>query len=382
MKVRGAISISLSALLVAATLTIGDHQKSKLFAATYQRLSNGHIIQVNGDVQLERKGRIVRPTAGTRLYPGDRLKTAGGSQVLIQCADLAIESVQPGRNYLNQCAIASEPGCPEDMYKCPKRGGDTIALNRSTIPYIISPRRTKLLNPKPRFRWNAVPDTTSYQLKLRENGVKLNWQMVVSGTEAIYPGEVSLKSGAEYKLIVETDRGVSSEDVETVGGVTFSLLDENQASLVRTALEEIDTKVRTQQAKVLAKTRLYLKHKLIAEAIESLESLVKDGVETAPVSRTLAELYSYVGLVPEAEKYYVRANTLADASDLEEQAAVQDGLGQTYVALKKDREAIAHLKAAMEGYKTLGDLERAGELDRQLQKLASDSPGDFLPTGK
>jgi hypothetical protein len=78
------------------------------------------------------------------------------------------------------------------------------------------------------LRWNPVAGATSYKLSLRENGAKLNWEMTVSGTEAVYPGEPALKPGVRYRLIVEANTGASSETPVVEGDTEFRLLERSR----------------------------------------------------------------------------------------------------------------------------------------------------------
>jgi hypothetical protein len=116
-KIRIAVFIALSSIATSAL-------------AASNRISNGLIIHSSGEVAIERQnGRIVRPTSGTPIYPGDKLRTAQNAQLMIQCADLGIKSIAPGENQLNSCLLAKEESksdCSADLVKCPDRGDDKI----------------------------------------------------------------------------------------------------------------------------------------------------------------------------------------------------------------------------------------------------------------
>ncbi|MGL5065164.1 MAG: hypothetical protein ACRC62_34780 [Microcoleus sp.] len=359
MKIGSVIIIALSAIAPTA------------LAAT-NRISNGQIIHASGEVQLMRQdGRIVRPTAGTPIYPGDKLQTTQNGQITIQCADLGIKSIAPGENKLNSCLLANNSKkCSEGLIKCPNRGDDRIIWNSTPIPYIISPRRTKLLNSKPILRWNSVAGATSYKLSLRENGAKLNWEMTVSGTEIAYPGEVPLKPGASYKLIVETNTGISSESAVGEGDIEFSLLDDKTVEKVKEEVRAIEKQVTNESAKKLAISNVYLNASAIAEAIAALESLLKTGGETPPIYRALGDLYlENLGLVPQAQDYYSKAINAAKPDDLEELTEARYGLGQVHAAMRNHREAMGYLQLAKDGYQSLGDVAMVEKIGKQLQDL-------------
>ncbi len=361
MKTKVAIFIALSAI---ATTTL----------AASNRVSNGLIIHTSGEVQLERQnGRIIRPTSGTPIYPGDKLRTAQNGQVMLQCADLGIQAIASNENQLNSCLLAKEKSkaeCSKDVIKCPDRGDGKIAWNSAPIPYVISPRRTQLLNNKPILRWNPVAGATSYKLSLRENGSKLNWEMTVSGTEAVYPGEPPLKPGVNYKLIVVANTGASSEDAVGEGDTEFSVLDEGEVERVKSEVGAIGQKVQNENAQQLAISNLYLNTNLIAEAIDILESLQKIGVAAPPIYRSLGDLYlERLQLVPQAESYYFQVINTAKPDDIEELTAARYGLGQVHSAMRKNLEAMSYLRLAKDGYITLGDLAMVEKIDKQLLDL-------------
>ena len=343
--------------------------------AASNRIPNGLIIHTSGEVQLERQnGRMVRPTSGTPIYPGDKLRTAQNGQVMIQCADLGIKSIASNENQLNSCLLAKEKSkaeCSRDLVKCPDRGDGKIAWNSAPIPYIISPRGTQFLNNKPILRWNPVVGATSYKLSLRENGAKLNWEMTVSGTEAIYPGEPALKPGVNYKLIVVANTtGASSEDAVGEGDTEFSVLDEGEVERVKSEVGAIGQKVPNESAQKLAISNLYLNTNLIAEAIEVLESLQKAELETPPIYRSLGNLYlERLQLIPQAESYYLKVIQAAKPDDIEELTAARYGLGQVHSAMRNNLEAMGYLRMAKDGYATLGDLAMVEKIDKQLLNL-------------
>ncbi|MEG4577779.1 hypothetical protein QUA56_34720 [Microcoleus sp. N3A4] len=346
---------------------------SPAIAAT-KRIPNGQILNISGEVQLQRQdGRNIRPTAGTPIYPGDKLQTAQNGQITIQCADLGIKLIKAGENQLNSCLLVSDTSqseCNRNLIRCPDRGDGKIAWNSAPIPYIISPRRTKLLDSKPILRWNPVAGATSYKLSLRENGAKLNWEMTVSGTEAVYPGEPALKPGVKYRLIVEANTGVSSESAVGEGDIEFGLLDEKQVEAVKDAVGAIDKQVPNENAKKLAISSVYLNTNLIAEAREILEDLQQTGVETPPIYRTLGDLYlEKLQLVPQAEVYYSKVINTAKPDDIEELTAARYGLGQVHSAMRNNLEAMKYLRMAKDGYTTLGDLPMAQKVEKQLRDL-------------
>lgn len=346
---------------------------SRAIAATTS-IPNGQILNISGEVQLQRQdGRNIRPTNGTPIYPGDKLQTAQNGQITIQCADLGIKSIKAGENQLNSCLLASDKSkseCNKNLIRCPDRGDDQVAWNNAPVPYIISPRRTQLLENKPILRWNPVAGATSYKLSLRENKTKLNLELTVAGTEAVYAGEPALKPGVKYRLIVEANTGASSETPVVEGDTEFSLLNEGEMQRVKDAVGAIDKQVPNAAAQKLATANLYISTNLIAEAIETLESLPKSGIKTPPIYRTLGDLYrENLQLMPQAEVYYKKAIGTAKPDDIEELTEAHYGLGQVYSSMRNNIKAMSYLKLAKEGYQTLGNVEMVEKIGKQLQDV-------------
>ncbi|MCP2730033.1 hypothetical protein [Limnofasciculus baicalensis] len=331
-----------------------------------QPIANGQIIQTTGDVGIQRNGHTIHPKIGTIIYPGDKLLTANESQIIVQCANLSTQSISAGKNQANTCPSETEETCTPGTYKCPHRGEITW---KSNIPYIISPRRTAILNDKPILRWNPVPGAKVYTVNVEGKGVK--WTTKVGDTQIIYPGEPPLKPDTPYLLTVEADTGVSSLDEPvSVGGINFTLLEAQKAQEIRTQSAQIAQQSWNEEAKAIAVANLYSKNSLNGEAIATLES---SGIHTAPIYRQIGHRYFYyLALIPQAKEYYTKAITIADSEDIEEQTQIQYSLGKVEVALGNKDEAVRWFTLALKGYQMLGYSEQIDEVERQLRGVNSD----------
>ena len=309
----------------------------------------GRLISVQGAVQLKRRGRSdYHSTAvGTELCLGDVVRAAKGARAIVQCSDpnqnpwTVPEGVPSG--VANGCREPNKPRFRVPGPITPSRD----RLGRS-IPYIISPNSTLLLNDKPKLRWQPVPGATSYIVRV--SGPKVTWETEVSTTEVVYPGEPPLQPVEQgYLLTVEADNG------ESPARATFGLLDENQAQGVRTAGERIASQNLPEDAKALALADLYVGQKLIAEALEVLEASVAKGSQIAAIYHTLGDLYGQMELLSQAEKHYLKAFELATTADnIEGQADAAARLGEVYAALGNLEEASRWQKEAQERYQALG----------------------------
>ncbi|MBW4683097.1 MAG: tetratricopeptide repeat protein [Microcoleus vaginatus WJT46-NPBG5] len=267
--------------------------------------------------------------------------------------------------YLAQTAIPEQPQ---------RRGGSTIPPRGDTnalIPYIISPRNTLLLTDKPVLRWNASPGATSYLVSIKTDQGDLIWETQVEATEVVYPGEPALKSGVNYLVTVSADNDRSSEEEEEdVSELQFRLLDEAERLPVQTEIAQLDTQGLAGTEKALALTKVYIKHNLKAEAIDTLEELVAGGTQQAEIYHSLGEQYMGIGLLLKAESSLLKAVEFATASsDREQEAVVKAELGGISAELGKNKEAVRWLTEAHNSYKAMGNMERAREVEEQLKAI-------------
>ncbi|MBW4493431.1 MAG: tetratricopeptide repeat protein [Oscillatoria princeps RMCB-10] len=237
-----------------------------------------------------------------------------------------------------------------------------------SIPFIISPRNTWLLNSKPALRWNPVSGATRYTVRIEDEGGQTIWKTETPLTEIIYDGK-PLSSEVSYLVIVETDKGASSEN-EKLRDLGFRLLNPDKAHKARSAVELLAKQKLTDDAAALAQAHVYLKYQLRAEAIDTLERAAAKESKTGALYQLLGDLYDFIGLNRLAESRYQRAVELAkSASDLQALATVQAALGEVYATRGDTEKAISWLQQALAGYKALANAQRVSELESRLQEL-------------
>ena len=159
-------------------------------ALTYPTLalaSDYRLVEAQGPVQVRRRQQRNYQNArqGMGLRLGDRLRTGDQAHARILCADLDI--IWPMYSNLTRGVAA---GCP-NREKFDLRGKIIGKQNDNApggddpnIPYIISPRRTAVLDSQLTLRWNPAPGATRYTVQLI--GPNMNWETEVSGTEVTY----------------------------------------------------------------------------------------------------------------------------------------------------------------------------------------------------
>jgi Tfp pilus assembly protein PilF len=326
------------------------------------------ISEIQGDVKLKRSqwNGYQKANMGEPLNPSDQLQLGAGASATVMCDNLTFWTVPAVKVSLvsDGCGlkppIIVRPNSPRSKPRAPNE----------TIPYIISPRNTALLTKRPILRWNAVTGANSYQVRVQDAGLTLDWQTETSNTQTEYSGKPPLQPGRNYSLIVETEPGNSSIEEEGID-LSFKLLDTPKAKSVRTQVAQLKQQKLTPEAEGLALGYLYQRYDLKAEAIELLEGLVKQGSQTAAISQLLGDLYLQVGLSQQAKSPYLKALEIAKRTeDVEGQAQAQVGLGEVYDLLNKKDKAIATFKKAQNNYTILGDLSQVEALKKRITEVS------------
>jgi hypothetical protein len=243
------------------------------------------------------------------------------------------------------------------------------------IPIVISPRRTRLLNPRPTLRWTPIQGVDTYTVSIQAD--KLIWSSTVQGmTEVPYPADApALVAGQVYKVVV-AGGGRSSED-KLVPDLGFSIAPPDEVNELKAAEGRIKTLGVSDGAAQFLVAVLYATRKaevrdnFNAEAIERLESLSTSLVEPA-VQRMLGDLYLKVGLLTKAEAHFTQANELSrKVNDIDGQATELQTLGTIYELLGNRDEAIKRLQDAIAWYQKMGDTNAVQQLEEQLNRLKS-----------
>ncbi|WP_013323569.1 tetratricopeptide repeat protein [Gloeothece verrucosa] len=318
------------------------------------------ILKVKGNVQIKRinSAKFQAAKEKDRLSSSDKLNLGKGASALIMCSDSNRWIVPDGK-----VSSVSE-GCSTSPKNSPKPSKSGTRSPNETIPYIISPRNTALLNDRPLLRWNGVAGATNYIVQIQ--GGDLDWKTQNSNTEIVYSGQQPLQKGMRYLVVVTTDKGTSSEEEQ---GVTmrFNILDEEKAKLVQQQAAQIIQQNLTPEAEKLALAILYRQNELRAEAISLLEGLVKQKSQTMAVYGLLGDLYFEVGLNQLAKQPYLKAWELAKKSeDTEGQADIEKELGMVEYGLGSKNAAREWFEKAKANYAALGDCSQVQELDELM----------------
>jgi hypothetical protein len=323
---------------------------------------SGLIVGVQGDAAVKRAGwRDYAPALfGAPLRRGDLLRLGSAGSATVACADLKLATVEGGVSGYPCQTAPKTPLVYEGTLLSPTRGDG----GSNDAPLVISPRKTKLLNPRPVLRWQPVPGAKTHKVSLQG----ANWATEVGGAyELPYPESAPvLQPGATYRLVVTAGDRSSSE--EPGAGLGFSVIGAEEAKAVKEAEAKIRALGLTETGTALLIANVYATNGLYAEAIEGLERL--RGTQEPAVLRLLGDLYISTGLNRLAEERYASALARSEAlNDIEGQAQAQHALGRIYEALGNPAEARRHLSDALALYDRLGDTKQAVEAKAQLDAL-------------
>ena len=313
------------------------------------------LVRVDGMIRLKRENwNDYAPVGfGALLKPTD-LVEVDGSAVLL-CADMSVEQVTgPGR----------QP-CPVEGGWLEYNGGRFDSGQRgsgSEVPYILYPRSTLVLDPRPLLRWNAT-GAGGYTVSIVSGGEEVWSQSGVGGGELEYPDDApDLQPGNDYLLVVQSDDTGASSQEDPARGLGFRVVGEAERAAIEArrdeilALDSLDEPARHLALAIYyAGLDLDGGRGLWGDAWLLLESVAR--AQNAPaVQLLLGDMLAATKLPDEAQTAYQAALQAADAlGDVESQAAAHVGLWRvTGDAGHRDR--------AVELYEGLGDEAAVGGL--------------------
>lgn len=343
---------------------------------TPQEAIAGLIVDTTGAVTIRREGLAEYTPAGvgTQIFPGDEVKPEPGTRVIILASDLTSLTVTDNSKLLSVGDLDTNKEAAKKICKNPD--GTEYVCPRGPIdleiPYIISPRNTKILKPNFTLSWNRVRSSRFYDVTIRNNG-DLVWQRDTTSTNILYEKDWSLQPNTPYLLVVEAMNGRSSyEEIEN-GAVNlgFEILDESKIEEIEQSIAKLEDLCLPPEAETLALAHLYIGAELRLEAIEKLKYLIDQGNRNPAIHRTLGDVYAAIGLNALAEKVYLEAFQLANSTqDIEEQAAAATGLAETYEILANYREAHSWVIEGLQRYQQLDDSDQVYELVQILERLS------------
>ena len=347
---------------------------------------SARISSTTGKVLLKRVDwSDFRPVAvGTELNQGDQIKPTKGARVRVTCPNFYQPFIPAGvPSGLKSICPVWQP----IIFKAPPTSG-TLGGTNSQIPYLITPRHSLVLSNTPSFTWNPVPNATKYTVKLLAQ-TEVVWQKQVNKSSTIYPGNPRLRAGTKYSLVITANTGKSSQD-EGKLNLNFIVLNKSEIAAIQTEVTKIIKQEASQQVTALMLANFYSRYtlpentiqaygltaqnfksySLSADAIATIEALLKQGKQSPIIYRSLGDIYWQAGLTQKATENYLMAIKLAKASEyLEEQTLALFALGEVYAATGNIKQAINSYSQAKNGYILLGDKKRVSLINQYLENL-------------
>lgn len=181
------------------------------------------------------------------------------------------------------------------------------------VPYLLSPRQTKLLNPRPSFEWNPVEGVSHYQLEIWCESIdpfeplyEERFSADITGVE--YPLQQPLQVSHVYTAEVKAFRNYSDlpaselADGEEAGG-TFSLLSTEDALLASSLIESLELEATNSELGLLKVLPVLEYFGLYDRALKETQRVLQ--ATPSPTLRLQAgRYYEVLGLEREAAAEY------------------------------------------------------------------------------
>ncbi|MDE5068923.1 MAG: hypothetical protein O4861_16005 [Trichodesmium sp. St16_bin4-tuft] len=259
------------------------------------------LINVEGNVQVKKSKwkdfNKIEP--GITLNSKDKIKVIDNASATIYCSDKTRWIIdKPGIHSISDgCSEGSKIALINQGNNQSTRGAKAPAFEESLekLPYLVSPRKTYVLNAPLTIRWNEVPGATNYKVKVED------WERETKEGQISYDGK--LEPGEYYSITIVANNGATSQDeygrLES-GDNWFIVLEDEKAETLREEfrekLEALKEAEKTQEEKEWSLAMFYLDKTLYFDVIQILEGLVKSGSQKLEVYYLLGDMYQKVGL--------------------------------------------------------------------------------------
>lgn len=340
-------------------------------------LTGNLVVAITGQVEIHRHAWS-NPRSNSRLsigeivQPGDLILLDADEQVTILCADSSVVQLD-SMDQAVRCE--NDPGGPIITW----RGNSLMNIQRgdprrfTRIPYLITPRNTRLLTNTPEIRWSPLANAETYHVQLFNGGV-LSWERQGVTETTVTPPP--LAPGAYVVCITPLDQAGHSisfprdpipQEFEILTEEEIASIEEQRDALTRLSTDNgMETDVVDYQRVIY-----YTQVRLYTDAIRTLQALLAFNVyeaQTDPLSLPqptetlvgspapylyLGELYNAVSLPIETRNSFEAALTIAQQINDEEATA----MARAHLAeLTPDHEpAVAYYREAIEFFENVGD---------------------------
>lgn len=287
------------------------------------------VLEVRGEVSVERDGKPAPLDDGDPLRPGDKLTVpaGGGVKVYFKPSGPVAEMSGPGAAVVQAGKLESGTMVAVRDAIVPAKAAERLGKDieggkiggmvlRPLFPVPDPPALRPIVgatvrDPHPRFVWPAVAGATEYRIellvRLPGSTERSLWKTSVAEPRATYPLDARpLKPDAEYTWRVTAVTADGMKPAVTVG--KFRILDEGMASdLARLA----EMRKSDDPADWMLAAEAYSACGLYDEAVEVYEKLAEKRPKSAGVWRILSRYYDLAGRQDDAKKAQAKAELLA-----------------------------------------------------------------------
>jgi hypothetical protein len=370
------------------------------------------LTQIEGQVTLSSESRAefssVRPAAQRQVIRrGERIHVPAGAQVTLICSLERLVSLAGPQDWvLDEATCGRGRLLPEASYRSstsyagrilPRNGALLLELETRSVdvgpgPFLLSPRNTAMMEPRPRLVWTQVSDAAEYEITLRgavETSIRLAaddlhcgrgsgpWHDLDVCSWAPSGQWPALEPENPVFLSFGSRQSLAAPWRQAPAGYEIHLLSVNDQRKVQESLRRIDALPMDKASRLLLTAGAYAQGGLYADAIATYDEALQ-AQEIPEVRVTLGDLYLTNGLIALAEREYRQIP--AGAPDPAAQAAAELGLGYAAYFRNRFSEARAHFECAGALYDSLG-LPVEAEAARAAAACARRGSGASVPDG-
>ncbi|AFY40650.1 hypothetical protein Lepto7376_4552 [[Leptolyngbya] sp. PCC 7376] len=251
---------------------------------------------------------------GQLLAGADQLTVLAGGKVVVLCLNETEATFTSTAKVLSKCPSTqvretdgrSLAGVVWDWFRgkpLPNSIQDARA-GLANLPYVISPRKSKILTTRPRIHWNQVEGAEAYTVQLSSPTTEvISWEITAEELNYQYPlAQPALVLGETYSIKITTSNFIAStEDGQTV---TIEVLDEAKQQELFGLLKELRQLDLSAQTEIILESILYEEYELYSQAIAILSGYMRENPNALDIRERLAELYGRIGLPREEQQQY------------------------------------------------------------------------------
>lgn len=276
------------------------------------------LVQLSGDVQVQRGGTSSPAAIGAQLVPGDRVVPASGAraililrtgaqQVVTSATTVAAPSGGGDATLFDRMISTLSQAATAEARSAGGRQGMIRPIPGE--PVIVSPRNNLTVTTMhPTFEWMAVEGADGYTVQIRklgEGGRPARYDVGKANVWTLPEGEPGLTPGATYAWTVAPRPGRPTREQE------FRVLDTGESAALDQRLEEISTLGLDPQGDGLFLTAMiYREMDLFYEAREALSAVESRGEMSADLYLLKGEILNVLGHADEAQAAFDRADEL------------------------------------------------------------------------